>query len=97
MIVIPYPHAAAHQQANAAELVEAGGAILVDDAELDGDTLRRACDLLFDDQLVAMSEAARGVGRPGAAAATVGLLDALATGSTLPSEEQIEAMTRGMA
>ena len=32
MIVIPYPHAAAHQRANAAELVDAGGAILVDDA-----------------------------------------------------------------
>ena len=97
MIVIPYPHAAAHQEANAAELVEAGGAILVDDAELDGDTLRRACDLLFDEKLAEMAAAARSVGRPGAAAATVHLLDALAAGAPMPAEEKLEAMTREAA
>ena len=36
MIVVPYPHAAAHQRANAAELVAAGGARLVADEDLDG-------------------------------------------------------------
>ena len=65
MIVVPYPHAAAHQRANAAEMVEAGAALLVDDEDLDGDTLRRACDLLFEPRLGEMSAAATRVGRPG--------------------------------
>jgi UDP-N-acetylglucosamine--N-acetylmuramyl-(pentapeptide) pyrophosphoryl-undecaprenol N-acetylglucosamine transferase len=94
MIVVPYPHAAAHQEANAAELVEAGGAIIVPDDELDGDTLRRACDLLFDDRLAQMSVAARTVGRPGAARATAELIEALADGTTLPSPEQLETTSR---
>jgi len=94
MIVVPYPHAAAHQRANATELVEAGGAILVEDEAFDGDMLRRAADLLFDDRLKEMASAARSVGRPGAAPATVHLLDALAARSALPPEGGVEAMTR---
>lgn len=97
MIVVPYPHAAAHQRANAAELVEAGGAILIDDADLDGGTLREAADLFDEAQLGQMAEAARRVGRPGAAAATAALLEALATGTALPQTDSLEAMTRQAA
>ena len=97
MIVIPYPHAAAHQEANAAEMVASGGAILVDDSELDGDTLRDACNLLFEARLEEMATAARSVARPGAAAATVRLLEALADGDPLPTPQQVEAMTRAAA
>ncbi|MEX1334533.1 MAG: UDP-N-acetylglucosamine--N-acetylmuramyl-(pentapeptide) pyrophosphoryl-undecaprenol N-acetylglucosamine transferase, partial [Candidatus Limnocylindrales bacterium] len=86
MIVVPYPHAAAHQKANASEMVAAGAAVLVDDEDLDGDTLRRAAELLFDEGLEVMATAARGVGRPGAAAASARLLEALATRAPLPSD-----------
>ncbi len=94
MMVVPYPHAAAHQQANAAEMVAAGAALLVADEDLDGDALRRACDLLFDDRLAAMSVAARGVGRPGAAAANTWLLERLAAHAPLPTQAQLEAHLR---
>jgi UDP-N-acetylglucosamine--N-acetylmuramyl-(pentapeptide) pyrophosphoryl-undecaprenol N-acetylglucosamine transferase len=97
MIVVPYPHAAAHQRANAAEMVEAGAAELVDDEDLDGDTLREACDLLFDERRVAMSEAARKVGRPGAAAASVLVLEALAARGPMPSQAELDELTRGSA
>jgi len=94
MIVVPYPHAAAHQRANAAEAVSAGAAILVDDADLDGDTLRMAADLLTDPSLETMAQAARRLGRPGAAAAIVSLLEALIQGTALPDEATIEEMAR---
>ena len=97
MVVVPYPHAAAHQRANAAEMVEAGAAMLVDDEDLDGDTLREACDLLFDERLATMSAAARRVGRPGSAAASAHLLIQLASGRPLPSQAEVEAMTREQA
>ncbi len=93
MIVVPYPHAAAHQQANAAEMVDAGAAIVVDDADLDGDTLRMACDLLFDARRAAMAAAARGVGRPGAAAASALLLQRLATQQELPTQDELDGIT----
>ena len=94
MIVVPYPHAAAHQKANAAEMVEAGAAQLVDDGDLDGDTLRQACDLLFDARLAEMSAAAREVGRPGSALASVRLLETLASRGPLPTQEELDAATR---
>jgi UDP-N-acetylglucosamine--N-acetylmuramyl-(pentapeptide) pyrophosphoryl-undecaprenol N-acetylglucosamine transferase len=95
MVVVPYPHAAAHQRANAAEMVEAGAAKLVADEDLDGDTLRAACDLLFEDQLAAMSAAAAGIGRPGAARASAELLLALATHGPLPSQGALNAWSSG--
>jgi UDP-N-acetylglucosamine--N-acetylmuramyl-(pentapeptide) pyrophosphoryl-undecaprenol N-acetylglucosamine transferase len=94
MVVVPYPHAAAHQRANAAEMVEAGAAILVDDENLDGGTLLEACDLLYDDRLKDMSKAAYRLGRPGAAAAGAQLLVTLAEHGPLPSQAELDELTR---
>ena len=94
MVVVPYPHAAAHQRANAAEMVDAGAAILVDDEDLDGGTLREAADLLYDDRRSAMSEAAHRVGRPGAAAAGAWLLEALAARDPLPRQDELDEVSR---
>jgi UDP-N-acetylglucosamine--N-acetylmuramyl-(pentapeptide) pyrophosphoryl-undecaprenol N-acetylglucosamine transferase len=97
VVVVPYPHAAAHQRANAAEMVEAGAAILVDDADLDGDALREACDLLFEDRLAGMAAAARSLGRPGAAGATAELLLSLAEGAPLPDPAALDGWARPAA
>ena len=94
LVVVPYPHAAAHQRANAAELVEAGAAVLVDDEDFDGDTLRDACDLLYDThRLGSMSERARAVGRPSSAAASAELLLRLAANEPLPTQSEIDALS----
>ncbi len=94
MIVVPYPHAAAHQRANAAELVEAGAALLVADEDLDGDRLRQAVDLFDGPDLAVMAAAARSLGRPAAAAVTADLLVALAERAALPSGDAVERLTR---
>jgi UDP-N-acetylglucosamine--N-acetylmuramyl-(pentapeptide) pyrophosphoryl-undecaprenol N-acetylglucosamine transferase len=95
VIVVPYPHAAGHQRANAQELVAAGGALLVPDEELDTDRLVEVTALLEDPAaLEAMRAAARRVGRPGAASVTADLLEALATRSPLPAREAVEAASR---
>jgi UDP-N-acetylglucosamine--N-acetylmuramyl-(pentapeptide) pyrophosphoryl-undecaprenol N-acetylglucosamine transferase len=94
MIVVPYPHAAAHQRANAAELVRAGGARLVADEDLDAAALREAADLLGSPELSAMATAAASLGRPGAAAANADLLLALATRTALPDAAAVETRTR---
>jgi UDP-N-acetylglucosamine--N-acetylmuramyl-(pentapeptide) pyrophosphoryl-undecaprenol N-acetylglucosamine transferase len=94
MMVVPYPHAAAHQKANAAEMVEAGAAMLVADEDLDGDALRRAGDLLFDDRLATMSAAATAIGRPGSARVTAQLLERLAAGEPSPPQDELDHLTR---
>jgi UDP-N-acetylglucosamine--N-acetylmuramyl-(pentapeptide) pyrophosphoryl-undecaprenol N-acetylglucosamine transferase len=85
MVVVPYPHAGAHQRANAAALADAGAAELIDDDAFDAAALVRAVDLLED---AAASErmraAARGEGRPGSADAVAELLLALAERRPLP-------------
>jgi len=96
MVVVPYPHAAGHQRANAASLVEAGAARLVDDAAFDADALLDAAGLLSDPAAHAtMSAAARSLGRPGAAAAVAELVLAAANRRTPPDKEQIERLARG--
>ena len=98
LVVVPYPHAAGHQRANAVELVEAGAARLVEDADFDAAALLAAADLLDDPaRHVAMSAAARGLGRPGAADAVADLVLAAARREALPSPEAIERRSRGMA
>lgn len=67
-ILVPYPHAGAHQRANAAYLAEQGAALLVADEELDPDRLAAlAAELRDDDRRGAMAAAARALGQPEAA------------------------------
>jgi UDP-N-acetylglucosamine--N-acetylmuramyl-(pentapeptide) pyrophosphoryl-undecaprenol N-acetylglucosamine transferase len=68
-IVVPYPHAGAHQEANARPFAEAGAAIVVPDGALTGETLAELVEELLDTprKLEAMSRAARAVARPDAA------------------------------
>jgi UDP-N-acetylglucosamine--N-acetylmuramyl-(pentapeptide) pyrophosphoryl-undecaprenol N-acetylglucosamine transferase len=78
-ILVPYPHAAAHQQANAAWLADNGAAILVPDGQLDGPRLQLEASALRDDQRRAtMADAARRLGRPDAARRVADELLALA-------------------
>jgi UDP-N-acetylglucosamine--N-acetylmuramyl-(pentapeptide) pyrophosphoryl-undecaprenol N-acetylglucosamine transferase len=96
MVVVPYPHAAGHQRANAASLVEAGAARLVDDAAFDAVALLDAASLLADPTAHAtMSAAARSLGRPGAAAAVAELILAAADHRPPPDAERIRQIARG--
>ncbi len=70
-ILVPYPHATAdHQTANARYAVEHGAAVLVPDAELTAERLRREVDALLGDpsRLAAMARASAALARPDAAA-----------------------------
>jgi UDP-N-acetylglucosamine--N-acetylmuramyl-(pentapeptide) pyrophosphoryl-undecaprenol N-acetylglucosamine transferase len=97
LVVVPYPHAAAHQRANAAQVVEAGGALLIADEDFDGAALLRAADLLGQPRIEAMRAACLALARPGAAEATVQLLEALADRRALPTPAGVEALTREAA
>jgi UDP-N-acetylglucosamine--N-acetylmuramyl-(pentapeptide) pyrophosphoryl-undecaprenol N-acetylglucosamine transferase len=96
MVVVPYPHAAGHQRANAASLVEAGAARLIADEDFDAAALLGVASLLEDPQAHAtMSAAARGLGRPGAAAAVAALVLAAATRRPFPEPAEIDRIARG--
>lgn len=95
LVVVPYPHAAAHQAANARELAEAGAAELVADEAFDGLAFEQACAILADEpRWAAMAAASRSLGRPGAANATASLLLDLAERGPLPDAARIERETR---
>jgi UDP-N-acetylglucosamine--N-acetylmuramyl-(pentapeptide) pyrophosphoryl-undecaprenol N-acetylglucosamine transferase len=97
MVVVPYPHAAGHQRANARELVDAGAARLVDDADFDATALLDAVALLDDPAAYrAMAAAARSMGRPAAAEAVADLVIALAKGRGSPDPDAIDRRARGM-
>ena len=98
IVVVPYPHAAGHQRANAASLVESGAAKLVNDEAFDADALIAAASLLDDPAAHArMSAAARSLGRPGAAAAVAALVLAAARRQPFPERAIIERLARGAA
>jgi UDP-N-acetylglucosamine--N-acetylmuramyl-(pentapeptide) pyrophosphoryl-undecaprenol N-acetylglucosamine transferase len=85
MVVVPYPYAGAHQRANAVVAADAGAAELIEDAAFDADALLRAAAILDDPaRHLAMSAAARSLGRPGAADAVAEILLALANRRPLP-------------
>ena len=98
MVVVPYPHAAGHQRANAATLVQAGAARLVEDADFDADALLEAAALLEDPMThLAMSASARELGRPGAADAVADLVIAAAERAPLPDAAAVDRRSRGWA
>jgi UDP-N-acetylglucosamine--N-acetylmuramyl-(pentapeptide) pyrophosphoryl-undecaprenol N-acetylglucosamine transferase len=69
-VLVPYPHATGdHQTANARALEHAGGAVLVEDAELDGARLHAAVEPLLTDlaRHAEVAAASRAFGRPDAA------------------------------
>lgn len=69
-VLVPYPHATAdHQTANAHALADAGGAVVVPDAELNAARLVAEAEPLLTDaaRRTAMSTAARAAGHPDAA------------------------------
>jgi undecaprenyldiphospho-muramoylpentapeptide beta-N-acetylglucosaminyltransferase len=82
-VLVPSPYVTADQQThNARRLVEAGGAVLVPDAELDGARLAAEVDALLADGAghAAMAAAARAWARPDAAAAIAALAAGAAHG-----------------
>lgn len=82
-ILVPSPAVTADQQTrNARPLVAAGGAVLVPDAELDGERLVAEADRLLGDEarLRAMSTAARAWARPDAGRAIAALAERHARG-----------------
>ena len=98
MVVVPYPHASAHQVANARALADAGAARIVPDEELDAAKLIDAAGLLARPaDLDVMRVAARGFGRPGAADAVADLVMALAQRRPLPAAESIDRTSRAAA
>ncbi|MBM3663435.1 MAG: UDP-N-acetylglucosamine--N-acetylmuramyl-(pentapeptide) pyrophosphoryl-undecaprenol N-acetylglucosamine transferase [Actinobacteria bacterium] len=81
-ILVPLPIAPRdHQRANAATLVDAGAAVVLDDAAVDADSVVRLVDEWLDDgRLAERAAAARSLGRPDAAAAVAELVEEVAAG-----------------
>jgi UDP-N-acetylglucosamine--N-acetylmuramyl-(pentapeptide) pyrophosphoryl-undecaprenol N-acetylglucosamine transferase len=95
LVVVPYPHAAGHQRANARALAEAGAAELIADEQFDGPALLAAVALLDDPpRLAAMRAASRAMGRPGAADANAAIV--LAERRPVPDGAQLERLARGL-
>jgi UDP-N-acetylglucosamine--N-acetylmuramyl-(pentapeptide) pyrophosphoryl-undecaprenol N-acetylglucosamine transferase len=96
MVIVPYPHAAGHQRANALPLVEAGAARLIDDADFDAEALLAAAGILDDPAAHnAMAAASRALGRPAAAAAVAELVLAAAERRAFPEAAAIVRRARG--
>ena len=98
LVVVPYPHAAAHQLANARHLADSGAARLVADEDFDGQALLDASRILDDAEArQRMATASRALGRPGAADAVAELVTALAERTPLPSRERVDRLAREAA
>jgi UDP-N-acetylglucosamine--N-acetylmuramyl-(pentapeptide) pyrophosphoryl-undecaprenol N-acetylglucosamine transferase len=77
-IYVPFPAATGdHQTANARAVADAGGGVLVPDADLTAERLAKELDALVGhpDRLAAMSAAARALGRPDAADRVAALVE----------------------
>lgn len=86
-VLVPLPIATRdHQRHNAAELVAAGGAVLVDDADLDAGRLVAEVASILDQpgSLAAMADAAGSLGRPDAVDVVAGLVESAADGERAP-------------
>ena len=98
MVVVPYPHAGAHQERNAERLAEAGAARLIADREFNAAALLNAAAVLSDPpRLEQMRSAARQFGRPGAADAVAELVLALAERRKLPSQADLDRLAGAAA
>ena len=98
MVVVPYPHAGAHQRANAVVLANAGAAELIADESFDAAALLAAVGILDDPvRHATMSAAARSLGRPGAADAVAEILLALAERRALPDVAAVARLAAGTA
>ena len=98
MVVVPYPHAAGHQRANARVRADAGAARLGEDEAFEADALLDAAAILDDPTVhAAMSAAARSLGRPAAAQAVADLVLALAERRPLPDPSVVERRSRTAA
>lgn len=75
-VLVPYPHAGAHQAENAAVLAEAGGAVIVPDAELTAERLLSTVHTLLTDEtrLATMRANMSRLARPDAARQIANLL-----------------------
>ena len=65
-VLVPYPYAAEdHQRVNAGALISAGAAVMVEDAEVEADSLYwKLVDVVTPDKLAAMRAAAASLARP---------------------------------
>jgi len=98
LVVVPYPHAAGHQAANARRIVQAGAGSLITDEAFDATALLTAAAILADPARHArMAAASRELGRPDAAEAVADLVLAAATRAPLPDHEAIDRRSRGLA
>lgn len=96
IVVVPYPHAAGHQRANARALVDAGAARLIEDEAFDAAALLDAASILDDPAAhLAMSSAARDLARPGAADAVADLVLAAAHRRPWPDPADVDRRSRG--
>ena len=95
LVVVPYPHAAGHQAANAGFVESAGAGIVIPDEEFDGAALLRAAEILADPQRhLEMSAASRALGRPWAADAVAELVLAVVERRQLPAAEELDRLSR---
>lgn len=77
-LLVPGTFGGGHQERNVREMVEAGAAVRIGDAELAPETLLRTLDGLDGDRLRAMAEASAALGRPDAAPEIVQVLEEVA-------------------
>jgi UDP-N-acetylglucosamine--N-acetylmuramyl-(pentapeptide) pyrophosphoryl-undecaprenol N-acetylglucosamine transferase len=95
IVVVPYPHAAGHQRANARRVVESGAGRLVADDAFDATALLDAAAILDDPATHArMAAASRELGRPGAAEAVAELVTAAAERRPFPDRAAVDRRSR---